>query len=154
MSDGNNYGLSWQTPVGWLGDHVPENQKADAPLSEVAKKLAYYMGLASSSNIVESNATLETLPSGVFHRHDGARGPHNCEIGGCGMWLSGVFGFRKWKFPTGIVHYILDHNWQPPKEFLDDLAQLPAPPPVVEVPPYVAPNKAGLFHSSGRTTRG
>lgn len=145
MSDGKGYGLYWQTPVGWLGDSVPQDQIAAEPLVQVAKKLAYYMAEAERSRTVTGQIELDQLPQDRFHRHDGCRGPHQCEVNDCGAFLSGVFGFRQWKFPTGIVHYILDHSWQPPQAFLDDLALLPDAPEVVAVAPWVAPNNARLF---------
>jgi hypothetical protein len=59
---------------------------------------------------------------------DGKRGPHTCEIPGCHLDMGGVFGWRNWKMPTGIVHYLVDHNRQPPADFLVELAELPDPP--------------------------
>ena len=33
-----------------------------------------------------------------------------------------VFDFgRMWEMPDMILHYVADHNWQPPAEFIDDV---------------------------------
>jgi hypothetical protein len=146
MSDGNYYGYKWQTPVGWLESSVPAT--SPSPLIGVAKKLAYYMSLAEGSMLRDDP---NSAPRDRFYQMDGHRGPHNCEIENCGLSLSGVFGFRNWKFPTGIVHYILDHNWQPPEDFLLELQELPEAPEVVLVSSFLAPNQQKMFHRQGNT---
>lgn len=144
MSNGMSYGYKWQKPVGWLDFTVP--QTSTTPMVEVAKKLAFYMGEAANTAVFTGSKN--EVPSDRFYRLDGGRGPHHCTISNCGIDLGGVFGFREWKFPTGIVHYILDHSYLPPEEFLKELAELPDPPEEVVVPVWCAPNKHHLFQTT------
>ena len=128
MSDGSNYALRWQTPVGWLSDHIPDGERSDSPDIEVVRKLAYHMQQARKLDYTDTRSTPNDVPTNRVYHFDGCRGMHICEFEGCNGMMHGVFGLNHWKFPYGIIHYMVVHHWQPPVEFLADVAKLPDPP--------------------------
>ena len=130
------YGAEWQRGVGWLSNRV-ENQVPE-PLMQTARKIAYHMTLAAQGKMyVPRCYNREDISTGRFYHVDGRMGWHFCDIDGCNETLSGVFGFEDWVFPSGIVHYMAVHNYQPPQEFLEALDKLEDPPENVEYPPWI-----------------
>ena len=141
MSDGHDYGFSWQRPIGWLEGELP-SEPAQQPLIEVAKKLAYYMsGAPDHLNVSDPS----DVPTDQFYLMEGGRGPYMCRFLGCHCFMGGVFGFLDWVLPTGIVHYIVDHGFVPEEEFLRDLATLPDPPPVFSPKLWCVPSTSDFL---------
>jgi hypothetical protein len=147
MSNGSDYGMPWQEPVGWLSDHVPADQEASVPLVDEARKLAYYMSESRKFGTVFNvfNFAQDDVPWDRVTDMTMTKGPHMCEFPGCGFGTFGEFAFGKWKLPFGIVHYMLDHNYRPPQEFLDALAKLPDPPAVFDLPSWMRFGRKELF---------
>lgn len=143
--------------IGFLSEHIPAGEISDRPLIEVAGKLVYYMDQGLSNEIIEEVRQLTGLPDGFYRRMGigGDRGFHTCDVDGgadCeGVLMTGVFDFKRgdkvWQFPTGIVHYIVDHSWDPGEEFRNDLARVTDPPEDFKGTKWhtLAPNRAGLF---------
>jgi hypothetical protein len=152
--------------VGFLRGVVPEGQRAEAPLVEVTRKLVYYMDEAANRGKFE-DTQISQMPDGFYNHHSkyGERGFHVCDVEECAQpgakkpLMSGEFAWKSrgviMVIPTGIVHYLLDHNLKPNDDFLHRLAQLPDPPEDFKgtKQSWIAPNTNKLFQIETRITR-
>lgn len=144
--------------VGFLWKTIPPSELSPRPLESVARKLVYYMDKALTKLPVITQANqLTPLPDGFYYRKGfgGDRGFHICDIDGgidCkGVSMGGNFDWKKGNLvrimPVGIIHYMLDHNYDPGVQFRKDLEELPDPPEDFQGTEniWIAPNKSKKF---------
>ena len=96
--------------VGWLGDSVPQKGEVPAKVMSLLRYFAHH-----------------------YEYQDRTLGDHTCEICGRGrfhgeFWVElfdSISGHQvRFVLPLAIFHYIEEHEYCPPQEFLDAVAPL------------------------------
>lgn len=91
--------------IGWIGKD--ENFTTGETSEEFLKKLE----------------EVEKSDEFTSERH---KGFHRCELCGdlMGTQVKKISGEKCYKFPSKISHYVKDHNYKPPQEFIDAIMSL------------------------------
>ena len=77
-----------------------------------------------TSDFIEKLEKVEAFDDYTCARH---KGSHRCEICGERMGSSVKkieFNKKGYKFPNSISHYVKDHNYKPPQEFIDAIMNI------------------------------
>lgn len=117
--------------IGWLinGDEI-----STGPINEGTLTKLFLLLARERINALRSFEYCSLAQCGhgreVIHYHELAHltGTYNPETGGCQslqqeIWLPSADGSKVFVAPSIILHYITDHNYLPPQEFLDAVEQ-------------------------------
>lgn len=127
----NNHQKGNYFNIGWLinGDEIPTGPVDEGTLTKLFLLLA-----RECINVLHALEYCSLAQCGhgqdVTHYHELAHltGTYNPETGGCQslqqeIWLPSADGAKVFVAPSIILHYINDHNYLPPQEFLDAVDQ-------------------------------
>lgn len=113
-------GLRGVLPVGWL---AAEHQFLRALVPPPILKKLSYLAVFKWMNALRGHHTCEFCGLGEVHaRYEGAQK----SLGWAEIWIPRLDGNQNtfYAAPTLIVHYIANHDYCPPKEFLDAVEAL------------------------------